>query len=107
MPVVEFAEGGLDSLVECEVEEQADAVPGVEEGCDPRYGVHGPVEAERDGAQQQAEVEGRKVGEGEKTRDDRGRPGGGIVGRCELGRVPPGYLQADEQGYEKTRSHHC
>ena len=55
-------------------------VPGVGKGADERHGVHGPVEAETGGAEQQPEVEGRQEEEGESPSHHRLLGRGGVVG---------------------------
>lgn len=76
------------------IKQQAEGVPGVPEGGDPRYRVHAPVEAEGVGEEQQPEVEDREVGEGEEPGEEPRVFRGGVVGGGELGGV---VLQAEDQ----------
>lgn len=73
-----------DDCVEC----GCDDVSGVEQGRDARDGVHGPVEAEVEGEEEEVEVEDGEVGEGERAGEERGVAGGGVVGGGERRRRP-------------------
>lgn len=72
-------------------------VPPVSQGPDQGHGVHGPVETEPVGAQQQPGVGGGQVEESERPRQEVRRVGRGVVGIGEVWRLVAHPVEASRQ----------
>lgn len=72
-------------------------VPPVGQGPDQGHSVHGPVETEPVGAQQQPGVGGGQVKESERPRQEVRRVGRGVVGVGEVGRLVAHPVEASRQ----------